>query len=320
MGSPRLNYADLVRFVLFVNSIALLYWLALRWVWERGRGKPVRSRFDRCFRSGWSGGILLGMAGLGIACFVYGIAIEPTRLTVTNYSIDSHKIPSGQHVRLVLLGDLHVRENGPRERALPELVRSLKPDVILHTGDFFGRHGGMESVVENLLRSWDVPQYACEGNLDDLGDFSGVMHRAGVTVLNGSQTCTCSVRGARLCISGFFSGAETSIHKSLQSLSPDTFNIVLYHHPEGFPETWNTPADLMLAGHIHGGQIRLPFYGALVTLDRSGKRWESGCFEEHGVSLVVTRGIGCEPGVPEMRFCCPPEVVVIDLIGTAGGE
>ena len=103
----------------------------------------------------------------------------------------------------------------------------------------------------------------------------------------------------------------------MAELPANTFNIVLYHHPSGFAQTWGTPTDLMLAGHTHGGQIRLPLYGALVTLDRFGKRWESGRFRENGVTLIVSRGLGCEPGTPEMRFCCRPEVVVVDLVGRA---
>jgi predicted MPP superfamily phosphohydrolase len=219
-------------------------------------------------------------------------------------------------VRLVDIADLHVRKKGPRERALPELVRSLRPDLILHTGDFFGlKRGTVRPIVVELLRSWTVPQYACEGNLDGLDAFDRTMSESGVKVLNGDSAIE-QVRHSLLCITGFMSGAEESIPRALATLPSDSFNIVLYHHPEGFPKTWNTRADLMLAGHTHGGQIRLPCYGALITLDKYGKRWESGLFQDHGVTLIVSRGIGCEPNVPEMRFLCPPEIIVIDLLGT----
>jgi len=304
-----------IRVGLFVGSIVVTYWLAFRLIFDRLRGKQPRSRFGLWFRSGWTGGLLLNLAGVGIACMAYGILVEPRQVTVKTYSIQTAKLPPGQRVRLVQLADLHVREDGPREKALPALVRSLRPDVILHTGDYFGTRAGVGSVVVKLLRSWDVPQFACEGNWDGLGDVAGCLRQAGVTVLNGGRRETCNVRGTRLSVSGFPSGAEMAIRWNLRRLSPETFNIVLYHHPQGFPETWGTPADLMLAGHTHGGQVRLPFYGALITLDRFGKRWESGMFEERGVKLIVSRGLGCEPGIPEMRFCCPPEVVVIDLVG-----
>jgi uncharacterized protein len=306
-----------MRVGLFAGAILLTYWLAFRWILARWRGTIPQSRFQHAFRSKWTGGVLLGSAGLGIVCIAYGLGIEPRRLTVTNYTLRTPKLPAGQRVRLVQIADLHVRENGPRERAIPDLVRSLSPDVILHTGDFFGTRADVNSNVVALLRSWEAPQYACEGNLDGLGDFAGCMKRAGVIALDGSTTKTCTVRGIPLSVSGFPSGEESIIKNSLSRLSRDTYNIVLYHHPQGFPETWDTPADLMLAGHTHGGQIRLPFYGALITLDRFGKRWESGFFDEHGVKLVVSRGLGCEPAVSEMRFCSVPEIVVIDLVGSS---
>ncbi|MCX6897663.1 MAG: metallophosphoesterase [Verrucomicrobia bacterium] len=298
-----------------MGGIVVTYWLAFRWVLDRFHGDTPRSRLDHCFRSSWTGGVLLSLAGIGILCMAYGLMLEPRRVTVKAYAIETSKLPLGQRVRLVHMADLHVRENGPRERTLPDIVRLLHPDVILHTGDVFGTRTDVASIIVKLLRSWDVPQYACEGNLDGLGDFKDCMRQAGVITLNGIRPAICKVRGIRLSISGFPSGAEPAMRNSLRGLSPDDFNIVLYHHPEGFPETWETRTDLMLAGHTHGGQVRLPFYGALITLDRFSKRWESGLFDEHGVKLVVSRGLGCEPGIPEMRFCCPPEVVVIDLIG-----
>jgi len=232
---------------------------------------------------------------------------------VTTYRIETPKIPKGQQVRVVQLADLHVRETGSRERQLPGLIRSLHPDLILYTGDFFGRRGVERDVVQ-LLRSWDAPQYACMGNLDHLGDFNGVLREAGVKYASGTQTVE-TIRGARLCITGLTGYPGSHLSAALNKLPPDTFNIVLYHYPGGFPDVWDGGADLMLAGHIHGGQVRMPGYGALITLDPSGKRWEYGWYEEHGMKLIVSRGIGCEPDVPEVRFCCPPEVVVVDIVG-----
>ena len=306
-----------IRVGLFAGAIALVYLLAIRWCVDRFRGKEPRSRFDLLFRSRGIGAVLLGLAAAGLACMAYGFIVEPYWLAVKTYNIETPKIPKDEQVRIVHLADLHVRGNGPRERRLPELVQSLRPDLILHTGDLFGSaESSIEPVVAGLARSWDVPQYACKGNLDGLDRFERTLRSAGVTVLNNSRAEE-TIRGARLRIAGFKSGAESQMPRALPQLfGPDTFNIVLYHHPQGFPCTWNTPADLMLAGHTHGGQIRLPWYGALITLDRFGKRYESGFFEERGKRLIVSRGIGCEPYTPEVRFLCRPEVVVIDIIGT----
>lgn len=308
---------QLIRVGLFTAGILIIYWMAIRWACDRFQRRQPRSQLERWFRSTGTGVVLLGLAATGLVCMAYGVLVEPRRVTVTTYTIKTPKLPPGERVRLVQLADLHVREDGPREKALSEIVRALRPDIILHTGDFFGTREDVRPIVAKLLRSWDAPQFACEGNWDSLSDVAGFLKEAGVTVLNGGRRGTCSVRGIHLCIGGFPSGAETAIRWNLRHLPPATFNIVLYHHPQGLPETWDTPADLMLAGHTHGGQVRLPFYGALVTLDSYDKRWESGLFEERGVKLIVSRGLGCEPGIPEVRFCCAPEVVTVDLTGPA---
>jgi predicted MPP superfamily phosphohydrolase len=74
--------------------------------------------------------------------------------------------------------------------------------------------------------------------------------------------------------------------------------------------------DLYLAGHTHGGQLRLPVYGAMFTATTVGKRYEMGRYDVDGLTLYVSRGIGMEgKGAPRARFLCPPEIVCIDVIG-----
>ncbi len=315
LGYYTVSLADQVRVSVFCCVVIAIYWLALRWWIDRWLARAPRGAFDRRFRAWPVGAVFTSLALCGVGCMLYGLLVEPYRLTVTEYRIETPKIPRGEKVRLVHVADLHVRSYGPREKALPELVRSLHPDVILHSGDFFGKRDGVAPIVKDLLTSWNVPQIACEGNLDDLGPLDEIAKAAGLCVLNGT-TERVDVRGIPLNVIGFVSGAEEMMPMILRGLPEDTFNIVLYHHPQGFPKTWGSHADLMLAGHTHGGQICLPWYGAVITMDWYGKRWESGRFDEHGVTLIVSRGIGCEPYVPEVRFWCPPEVIAIDLVGT----
>jgi len=72
--------------------------------------------------------------------------------------------------------------------------------------------------------------------------------------------------------------------------------------------------DLYLCGHTHGGQIRLPLYGAMITSSRLGKQFEMGHYQINGTHLYVNRGVGLEGlGAPRIRFLCPPEVVLFTL-------
>lgn len=310
MNSLHIQFAAVALFLALVGTV---YALTALWLLRALRRAPARNAFERLFQRRVTGAALLTLAVVGAGCMVYGFTLAPARLRVTRYEITTPKFPAGQRLRLVHLADLHVREHGPREKRLPGLVRGLEPDIILHTGDLFAL-GGHEKIVAPLLESWDTPQYATRGNLDVLGDYAGVIARAGVRGLD-ADTERIEVRGLPVAITGIASGREEAIRPLCQALPKDAFNIVLHHHPQGFPETWDTPADVMLAGHTHGGQVCVPGIGALITFDRYWKRYEAGRFHEHGVQLIVSRGVGCEPGVREVRFWCPPEVVVIDVVG-----
>jgi hypothetical protein len=72
--------------------------------------------------------------------------------------------------------------------------------------------------------------------------------------------------------------------------------------------------DLYLAGHTHGGQVRLPVWGAIITMSAYGKQYESGLYQLNPTTLYVSRGIGLEGlSLPRVRFLCPPEMVLIEL-------
>jgi hypothetical protein len=91
---------------------------------------------------------------------------------------------------------------------------------------------------------------------------------------------------------------------------------LLYHTPDLMPHAARLGVTLYLAGHTHGGQLRLPIYGAMATSSRWGKRYEMGRYQEHKTILYVNRGIGMEGlGAPRARFLAPPEVVLWELDG-----
>jgi len=96
---------------------------------------------------------------------------------------------------------------------------------------------------------------------------------------------------------------------------PGAFTILLQHSPDLMEDAVRAHFDLYLAGHTHGGQIALPFYGALITNSRYDKKYESGVFHEGSTTLYVNRGIGfAKWPQPEARFFARPEVTVIDLV------
>ncbi|HEX9062636.1 MAG TPA: hypothetical protein VF941_20890, partial [Clostridia bacterium] len=108
---------------------------------------------------------------------------------------------------------------------------------------------------------------------------------------------------------------SSELHKVIKNNPKDSFNILLYHTPDLIEDIQkNESVDLYLAGHTHGGQIRLPVYGALITLSKYGKRYEMGRYTVGNTVLYVNRGIGMEGGkAPRLRVFCRPELSVYDI-------
>ncbi len=122
------------------------------------------------------------------------------------------------------------------------------------------------------------------------------------------------VNGARLWLLGvrhtYDEPRDTRALTHLVTSTPaDGVRILLYHTG---PDAGRSPLDIDLypCGHTHGGQIRLPFYGALATSSRWGKRYEHGRYREGRTTLYVSRGLGVEGlGAPRARFLAPPEII-----------
>ena len=112
------------------------------------------------------------------------------------------------------------------------------------------------------------------------------------------------------------SRARQAIIEAVEGEDPDAFRIVMGHHPTYAEQVGDLPVDLCLAGHTHGGQIRVPLYGPLFINCSAPKKWSQGTHRVGDTVLDVSAGIGCTHGdaLPSIRFRCPPEMTVIDLV------
>jgi predicted MPP superfamily phosphohydrolase len=258
---------------------------------------------------------------------VYGFYIEPFHLTVGRVTIETDRLPAGQHLRIVHLSDLHLERITPRERALIPLVKSLTPDVIIWTGDYFSTSFTTDPTtweqVRQILEQLKAPRgvYAVNGSVESVEHaqllFAGM---EGAYVLD-DEAVSLDVGGRNLWIVGVSDEDRPRDRKKLgeliAALPSDDFHLLLYHSPDLMDLAVAQGVDLYLAGHTHGGQVRVPLYGALVTFSDFGKQYEMGLYHEQNTTLYVTRGLGMEGFIaPRVRFLAPPEVVVIELIGT----
>lgn len=261
---------------------------------------------------------------LGTALVIYGFWIEPQRVNLTRVQLTSPKLKAGTRLRLIHLGDLHVERETGRERHVIELVHALAPDLILFSGDVLSLSTVYDKIAwehaRHILSNLSAPLgvYAVPGSppVDVPDVISQVTDGTPVRWLVDEEL----LLPAQVRLVGLgCTHRPNADAKRLRAIHPQgtlEFTVLLYHTPDLAPEAVACGIDLQLSGHTHGGQVRLPFLGALYTSSLYGKRFESGQYRIGEMLLYVTRGIGMEgKGAPRVRFLCAPEVILWEIVG-----
>lgn len=248
----------------------------------------------------------------GLACIAWGVLVEPFQVSLRKVVVRSPRIR--RPLRALHMSDLHVRMWSGVEEGVLVLAKELVPDVIFLTGDYLATPGSVDA-LEKLLAALArlAPVYASLGNGELLSPLHRELHVEGLTWLT-TDSQSLVLGDNRLRVYGVKPGDERSFWQLGRGARPGEFGVCLYHFPDFVPELERVPYDLLLCGHTHGGQVRLPFLGALLSLTRAGTAYARGVFRAGRKTAVVTQGIGCESfGLPRVRFLCPPEVVALDL-------
>lgn len=284
-------------------------------------GRPVRREFAWTTRR-WVWlpcAIFLAVYG---SCLAYGAWIEADAVEVTHTEIPVDRPVLGyERFRIVHLSDLHIEGFGTRERRTLDFVRRENPHLILMTGDYLNRASSGADLVE-FLRQLDAPHgvFAAPGNWDRKFPMRRLFEAAGMgSAWLDDDWVRIEKDGRELHVIGLDVHPDRRLSEIMDGMSARSTKIVLHHKPEGTDELASLPpglrADLFLCGHTHGGQVCLPFYGAVVTLSRHGKKYERGLYDFQGTPMYVSRGVGMQGGAsPRVRFLARPEVAVIDLV------
>ncbi len=246
---------------------------------------------------------LLGAAGLAADAFFY----EPNAVEISHQKLPAPAL--GKPVKIAFFADLHATEVGPRETKVIELVQAARPDLIAIAGDVVAEGTPLE-VMAPFFRNLSAPlgiwvvRGESERGIEAPARF---YETVGVRYLEnfGAQVREdLWVAGLDDPLTG-----KPDIQKALKGAPAAAFKVVLFHAPDYFTDVSGL-FDLGLAGHTHGGQIRLPGYGPL-SVPSGGQRYPVGWFTEARSALFVTRGIGTV-GTPARLFC-RPEVAIIEI-------
>ncbi|HET7539961.1 MAG TPA: metallophosphoesterase [Polyangiaceae bacterium] len=240
-------------------------------------------------------------------------------LTTTDVAIRYHALRSklllSERLRLVVLTDQHMTGALPLEyhEHVLDLVAAQDPDLILLLGDFVSDPENIEFMARVFARPWParLGTYAVLGNHDFWTEperIRRVLSLGNVSLLEGTCRQLPSKLG-RVAICGTDApwGPELSTE-----LDRTRLNLVLSHMPDNVYRLGELGASVVFSGHTHGGQIRVPWIGALVVPSRFGRIFDQGHFNVEGVDLFVSAGIGA--GRPPFRIYCPPEILVVDIL------
>jgi predicted MPP superfamily phosphohydrolase len=269
------------------------------------------------------------------ALAVYAVGVEPSRLVVRRDTIAIPGLPRAlDGLRIGQLSDPHRCPFVPRARVehAVKMLAAEEPDLATLTGDFVSYWPDYAAEYAELLAPLQPPLgcFACLGNHDHYTDpdtVAAALREAGATVLR-NQHHLIVVDSARLCIIGIddIGASGISAHHAEPaddlpaaldgSPTSGVMRVLLAHNPdfvmgEAFEEeTSQRPIQLVLSGHTHGGQVRLPLVGAPVVPSQYGQLFSGGLVQTAGTKVYVSRGAGSSW---PLRFNCPPEINVLTL-------
>jgi hypothetical protein len=278
-------------------------------------------------------------AGAGLAVLaasttaVYAGAIEPQGLVVTRYGLTPRAWPAGQKLTITVIADLHAGGPDmqlPHVRAVIDTANALHSDLIVLLGDFVAWYKFPYARVADPLWAAELKRlkaplgiWAILGNHDWWHDLDGVRRAlAGVDIpLLENDAMLLGEAGQKFWLAGIgdqlayplghgrFLGVD-DLPWTMRKIKTDDPVVLLVHEPDIFPHVPDRVA-LTLAGHTHGGQVRVPLVWPLFVPSKFGARYAYGHVVESGRHLVVSGGLGTS--IIPARLGVPPEIVHITL-------
>ncbi|MEH6957140.1 metallophosphoesterase [Neobacillus drentensis] len=271
-------------------------------------------------------GSFLTVLGLSSGGYLYANRIEPSLLDIQKLQIKHPLIPNSfDGIKIIQFSDTHLgfQYNLHQFNKLVEKINLLKPDIILFTGDLMNEPNQYTEINKliPILKKLHAPlgKYCIFGNHDHGGYgsdiYRNIMETTDFTVLLNESAPIKLKDGSTIYLLGIDDAmlGKPNLPLTLKNVPKDTFKILLSHAPDLAETASQYPVHWQLSGHSHGGQIKIPFFGALVT-PPFAQIYPEGLYsigENNPLSLYVNRGIGTTR-LP-FRFMSKPELSIFTL-------
>lgn len=274
--------------------------------------------------------ILFTVLSVVLVALVIWVIWGNTALELNAYTITSSQLPeSFDGYRIAHISDLHNAQMGKDNEKLLTMLREADPDIIAITGDLIdSRNTNLAIALQFVQEAVKIaPCYYVAGNhearINTYSKFKNGLVSAGVFVLEDDSAEICT-DGESIILIGvndpsfqtdyLLGDSETIMHSTLSRLHADGdgFAILLSHRPELFDTYVNHNIDLILSGHAHGGQFRIPFIGGVLAPNQGFfPEFDSGIYTDGNTNMLVSRGIG--NSIFPFRVNNRPEVILIEL-------
>lgn len=272
---------------------------------------------------------------LCIAALLVGLSIWTiwgnTALMVSKIMVSGSRIPAAfSGFRIAQVSDLHNAEFGEGNEELLKLLAENEPDIVVITGDLSdSQHAGIEVAIDFVKAAAKIAQvYYVTGNHEAIllqyDELKAGIEAAGAVVLEdeavqlgqGDEKITLvGLSDPDFTVKGdMFGEVPAMVSTKLRGLAgvEGGYTVLLSHRPELFGTYVDCGVDLVLSGHAHGGQFRLPFVGGLIAPDQGlFPKYDAGLYTDGGTNMVVSRGIG--NSIIPLRFNNRPEIVLVEL-------
>lgn len=252
-------------------------------------------------------------------------------LMVSEVTIISDRLPSEfSGYRIAHISDLHNTEFGEDNTTLLQMLSECQPDIIVITGDLIdAQHTDIQIALSFAQESVKIaPTFYVTGNHEascpQYDTLKAGLDSAGVTVLedeitylerDGETIALLGLSDPNFSIRGdLFGEVPAMVSTKLKEMleQENVYSVLLSHRPELFETYVACGVDLVLSGHAHGGQFRLPFVGGLIAPDQGlFPRYDAGLFTDGNTNMIVSRGLG--NSIIPIRFNNRPEIVLINL-------